>query len=281
MKNSIKFIVLMLISFGITSCSNDSENTQVNELGNLKKIQEFTNATHSIELYGTKSTLMQGHNEVFLRIKDLTTQQYIENASLNWLPLMHMTMHTHSCPYSPITKVANKQTLYKGDIVFQMAQNESEYWDLKIDYQINGEEYSMTQVIDVPASPKRNVTSFLGTDGKRYIIALIEPSQPRVALNEMIVGVYYRENMMSFPVQDGYTVKIDPRMPGMGNHGSPNNIHLTQSQAGDVYKGKLSLTMTGYWKINLQLANAAGDILKGEEITEENEASSIFFEVEF
>ena len=39
--------------------------------------------------------------------------------------------------------------------------------------------------------------------------------------------------------------------------------------------------MTGYWKINLQLANAEGEILKGETITEENEASSIFFEIEF
>jgi hypothetical protein len=39
--------------------------------------------------------------------------------------------------------------------------------------------------------------------------------------------------------------------------------------------------MTGYWKINLQLANAEGTILKGEEITETVTSSSIFFEIEF
>ena len=70
-------------------------------------------------------------------------------------------------------------------------------------------------------------------------------------------------------------------MPSMGNHGSPNNVDLTQSLADEFYHGKLSLTMTGYWKINLQLANAAGTVLKGEEVTDQNPASSLFFEIEF
>jgi hypothetical protein len=39
--------------------------------------------------------------------------------------------------------------------------------------------------------------------------------------------------------------------------------------------------MTGYWKINLQLVNASNEVLKGEAITETNEASSIYFEIEF
>ena len=70
-------------------------------------------------------------------------------------------------------------------------------------------------------------------------------------------------------------------MPSMGNHSSPNNVNAVQANAGEFYKGKLSLTMTGYWKISLQLANATGEILKGEAITGTTEASSIFFEIEF
>ena len=70
-------------------------------------------------------------------------------------------------------------------------------------------------------------------------------------------------------------------MPSMGNHGSPNNTDLIQSSIGNFYEGKLSLTMTGYWKINMQLLNASGEILKGEAVTAENEASSLFFEIEF
>lgn len=281
MKNIKTFLVILLIAIGFQACSNDTENEYVNSYSNLNKIQEFTNATHRIELYGDHETLMQGYNNIYLRIKDLNNQEYVENANIQWMPMMHMAMHSHSCPFSEVSKAPDSENLFKGYIVFQMAQNDTEYWDLKIDYQINGVDYSMTEVIEVPASAKRNVTSFMGSDGQRYILALIQPGTPRVALNDMSVGVYKMESMHSFMVQDGYTVKIDPRMPGMGNHGSPNNVHLTQKSAGEMYHGKLSLTMTGYWKINLQLADASGDILKGEQVTESNEASSIFFEVEF
>jgi len=39
--------------------------------------------------------------------------------------------------------------------------------------------------------------------------------------------------------------------------------------------------MTGYWKINLQLENDLGEIVKGEPVTDSNEASTIFLELEF
>ena len=42
-----------------------------------------------------------------------------------------------------------------------------------------------------------------------------------------------------------------------------------------------SLTMTGYWKINLQLAKADGTVVKGEQITDTVTESSIYFEIEF
>jgi hypothetical protein len=67
----------------------------------------------------------------------------------------------------------------------------------------------------------------------------------------------------------------------MGNHSSPNNVAATQAFAGGLYKGKMSLTMTGYWKINLQLLNQQGTVLKGEEVSDTNPASSLFFELDF
>ena len=70
-------------------------------------------------------------------------------------------------------------------------------------------------------------------------------------------------------------------MPSMGNHSTPNNVNATQAAAGGFYNGKLSLTMTGYWKINLQLLNASNEVLKGEAITETTTESSIYFEIEF
>ena len=281
MKTSIKYLVaIFAIAFTFVSCSNDDETT-VNELDGITKIKEITNDTHTIELYSQMGSLEQGYNEISLRIKDNTTDKYIKNAEVSWAPLMHMTSMSHSCPYSAVEKVTENGTLYSGYIMFQMAQNETEYWDLKIDYTIDEVTYTITEVIDVPASAKRKVNTFMGSDGTKYLVALIEPNTPKVAINNMQVGVWKMQNMMTFPVVDGYTVKIDPRMPSMGNHTSPNNVHATQAVAGGLYDGKLSLTMTGYWKINLQLANAEGTILKGEEITETVTASSIFFEIEF
>ena len=274
--------ILFLFALALlASCSSDDDSTPVNELDGLLKVKEFTNDTHVVELYTTSGITQQGYNDITLRIKDKTTNNYIQNATIEWMPIMHMTMMSHSCPFSMVEKVAGKETLYNGYIVFQMPQNTTEYWDLKVDYSINGTDYTVTDIIDVPASSKRVVNSFMGTDNIRYIVALIDPKTPRVALNDMTVGIFKMENMMSFPKVNQYKLKIDPRMPSMGNHGSPNNVDLTQSASTGLYNGKLSLTMTGYWKINLQLLNSENTVLKGEEVTETNPESSLYFEVEF
>lgn len=265
----------------LTSCSSDDDSTPVNELDGLVKVKDFTNDSHVVELYTTSGTTQQGYNDITLRIKDKTSNSYIQNATIEWMPVMHMMTMTHSCPKSTVEKTTTEGTLYNGYIVFQMPQNETEYWDLKIDYTINGVNYTVTDIVDVPASQKRVVSSFMGTDNIRYIVALIDPKNPKVALNDMTVGIFKMENMMNFPIVNQYKLKIDPRMPSMGNHGSPNNVDLTQSASTGLYNGKLSLTMTGYWKINLQLLNASNEVLKGEAITDTNEASSIYFEIEF
>jgi hypothetical protein len=48
-----------------------------------------------------------------------------------------------------------------------------------------------------------------------------------------------------------------------------------------MYHGDLSLTMTGYWVLNLKLLNDQDDLLKGEDVTEENIQSSLYLELEF
>ena len=275
----LRILPLVLLTI-MTSCTNNDEPT-VDELDGLTKFKEISNTTHTIELYKHMSGLEQGYNEIALKIKDKTTNQYVKDATISWMPVMHMAMMNHSCPKSPVTKVSTDGLVYEGYIVFQMAQNATEYWDLKIDYTINGAAYSMTSVIDVPASTKQKVTTFTGSDNVRYIVAYVDPHHPKVGINDMVVGVWKMQDMMNFPVVDNYKLKIDPRMPSMGNHSSPNNVDATQALAGDLYNGKLSLTMTGYWKINLQLLNASGTVLKGETITDAVPASSIYFEIEF
>ena len=275
----LRILPLVLLTI-FASCSNN-DTPEVNELDGLTKFKEITNTTHTIELYKHMGGLEQGFNEIALKIKDNATNQYLKNATVTWMPVMHMAMMNHSCPKSAVTKVSTDGVVYEGYIVFQMAQNATEYWDLKIDYTINGTAYTMTSVIDVPASAKQRVTTFTGSDSVRYIVAYVDPHHPKVGINDMVAGVWKMQDMMTFPVVDNFKLKFDPRMPSMGNHSSPNNVDATQILAGDLYSGKLSLTMTGYWKLNLQLVNASGTVLKGETITDVVPASSIYFEIEF
>lgn len=277
----LKYTFLFLLGTMISCSSNDDDTTPIaSELDGINKIQEITNDTHIIEVYNANGALEQGYNAISLRIKNKTTNEYEKNASITWTPVMHMTSMMHSCPKSEIAKTASKETLYNGFIIFQMAQNDTEYWDLKVDYTIADVAYTATAVVNVPASAKQRVTSFMGSDNVRYIIAIIEPTTPKVATNDVTFGLYKMENMMSFPIVDNFKIKIDPRMPSMGNHGSPNNVDLTQMDD-KLYHGKLSLTMTGYWKINLQLLNNLDEVLKGEVVSESTTASSIYLELEF
>ena len=287
MKFSFKTIfALLAMAFLVISCrtSDDDPINAVNpntEIEGLLKIKEVTNDTHVIELYSKSGATTLGYNDIKLRIKNKSTNQYEKNAAITWKPMMHMTSMMHSCPNSTVQKVTSDGSLYSGYIVFQMPENATEYWDLKIDYTIGSTTYTATTIINVPVETKKTVNSFMGSDGVKYVVAYIDPKSPKVATNDMTLGVWKMQDMNNFPVVDGYTVKVDPRMPGMGNHSSPNNVHATQTAAGKLYNGKLSLTMTGYWKINLQLVKGDGTVVAGQEVTDANPASTIFFELDF
>jgi hypothetical protein len=275
----INYCFILIAASLFVSCSKSDDTKTPNELDGLQLATTLNNSTHKIELYTANGKLQTGYNAVYLQVKNLDGS-LVNNATISWKPVMTMMSMSHSCPFSGIAKKQNAQSTYGGYIVFQMAGSDTEYWELSIDYTINGTAYTAKNKIQVTAAPKRNVESFLGSDNNRYVLALVEPANPRVAINDMKVLLYKMESMMSFSIADNYKIKIDPRMPGMGNHSSPNNEDLTQN-ADKMYQGKLSLTMTGYWKINLQLADAAQTIIKGEPVTASNDTSSIYFELEF
>ena len=272
------FLAVIAVSLFI-SCSKDKDPIVSNELEGLQLVTTISNETHKIELYNTNGKFQTGYNKIYFQIKN-ADGSLVNNASVAWAPLMHMMSMSHSCPFSSITKKENAQSTYTGYVVFQMAGNDAEYWELALNYTINGKEFTAKDKIIVTAAPKRVVESFRGSDNKNYILALAEPSNPRVAVNDMKAVLYRMESMTNFVAADNYKIKIDPRMPSMGNHSSPNNVDLTQGQD-KMYQGKLSLTMTGYWKINLQVEDSSQNIVKGEAVTETNEGSSIYFELEF
>ena len=70
---------------------------------------------------------------------------------------------------------------------------------------------------------------------------------------------------------------IDPRMPDMGNHTSPNNTPLVK-QADGSYLGTINLTMTGLWRIHLTVRDAQGNVVAGGD-DQSDGYSSLYWDV--
>ena len=275
---------ILIISLLTTSCSSDDDsddNKMLNEIEGLTKIQELANATHTIELFNTTGQFKTGYNAIHIRVKDNTTSTYLEHASLSWMPMMQMPTMQHSCPNSEITKVLEKDTVYEGFLVFQMTNTDGSGWSLTVNYTVDDIEYTANSTITVVQNENQNITSFMASDANRYIIAMVEPKDPKIAINNLKVALYKMESMISFPEVTDYKIALDPRMPGMGNHSSPNNTDLSYNTAEKMYHANLSLTMTGYWVLNLKLLNSENEVLKGENVTDDNPQSSLYLELEF
>lgn len=283
--NYIFFAIIGLI-FLLTSCGEDDVKvvTPEEEVTGLNKLQEFTQGDYTFYVYKKDTgNLVVGYNDVYIQLKNNATGKYIEDATLSWKPLMHMTMMSHACPYSTITKVVNTKTLYKGYFIFIMASNDTEYWDIAYNY-TNGKDTiaKATSKITVNSATGRvRYKSFKGADNISYFLALVDPATPEVGTNDITAYLYKKVDMLTFNPVENYTVEIDPRMPDMDNHTSPDNVNLTYNSGTNLYKGKLNLTMTGYWKINLIVRDASNTVLKGDSITNTTTASSIYFELEF
>ncbi len=273
--------IALLSALSFISCKKDDieEPVKKNILDQLKLATTLNNEDHNIEIYTASGKFTQGYNEVYFQVKN-ASGEVISHEAKSWMPMMKMTMKSHSCPFSDIAKVADNPMISKGFIIFNMASGEMGSWKLTINYTVDAIEKMAEGDITVQASARRVTQGFKGSDSVQYFIALIEPSTPKEGSNAMKAGLYKMEADFTFSPVENYKVLVDPRMPGMGNHSSPNNENL-MSQGKGIYNGKVNFSMTGYWKINLQVENESGEILKGEAITEETESSSIFFEVEF
>jgi len=281
------FLLILGFSVLLTSCNKDVDAkviTPADEVVDLHKLQEFTKGDYTFIVYKKDTgNLVVGYNEVYIQLKNNVTGKYAEDASLSWKPLMHMPSMSHACPYSTIQKVENTRTVYKGYFIFIMASDDIDYWEVTYNY-TNGKDTIVTAAnrLTVNNTTGRvRYKSFKGSDNVNYFLALVDPATPHVGANDITACLYKKVDMLTFNPVENYTIQLDPRMPDMDNHTSPNNVNLTYNSASGIYKGKLNLTMTGYWKINLIVRDASNTIQKGDSITSTTGGSSIYFELEF
>lgn len=250
----------------IVSCSKS--NMEVPS-GNYIKISESfaEGASAKVELYAVEQ-LSTGYNSVFIALYDSVTGQRLEHASITLVPMMNMGTMMHSCPVeNPANVAVNKY--FEGGIVFTMPTGSMGSWEVKIIVDHAGKTGMATIPVNVSAPATARIKSFISKhDNSKFFVALLQPSSPKIGVNDFELGIYKAKNMMEYPADSSLSVTLSPEMPTMG-HGSPNNVDPVHSQKGR-YKGKVNFTMTGLWHVNL-------DFKAGTAVAD----SSTFFEVNF
>lgn len=281
----IKFLLLIVLGAVLfNSCSSD-DNDKIPPVvkSSMKLVKSLNVNEHIVELYSTHKDFLVGYNPIEVMVKNATTNEYFNNVELNnFMPMMHMTNMMHSCPKSETFESMKNGGMAKGFAVFIMPSNDSEPWEVSFKYKVNGHEYSVNnQKIKVTNPERAMLAKGKGTDGKKYFMAYIEPMQPKIGVNNITTKVYTMKNMKEFPEVENYKILLDPRMPGMGNHSSPNNEPLTYQDG--IYKGKVNFSMTGYWKLNLQLVNPEGKVVLGNAVAKDDHegSSKLYWEIEF
>lgn len=288
-KNKFLYICL-IISFVFTACTTEDIKTATpaDEIAGLTRVDSLKQGDYTFYVFKKDTGYFKvGYNEVYLQLKNNATGKYVEDASLSWKPLMHMETMSHACPYSAVTKVENTRTLYKGHFIFIMASDDMEYWEVKYDY-IKGLD-TLAEVSNRPyvvnPTGRLRYKRFKGSDAAYYYAVLVDPTESKVQVgsNDITAYLYKQKDLYTFNPVTNFTIEIDPRMPdeSMGNHTSPYNENLTYNKTTGIYKGKLNLTMTGYWKINLIVKDSANTVIKGDSIKGTTTASSLYFELEF
>ncbi|MBR5643590.1 MAG: FixH family protein, partial [Salinivirgaceae bacterium] len=117
-------------------------------------------------------------------------------------------------------------------------------------------------------------------DDQTYFLSLVNPTDWKTGTNEIVAYVSQKSQPITTPyalAAERFTIEIDPRMPDMGNHTSPDNTPLTR-QADGSYQGTINLTMTGLWRIHLTVKDANGNIVAGGD-TENDGFSSLYWDV--
>ncbi len=198
------------------------------------------------------------------------TGNRIEDASIQLTPMMDMGTMMHSAPYENPASEQAINHLFPCSVTFIMSSMGGS-WTLKIN--VDNNQARKTGYLTIPVTvnepTKSKQKSFTAQhNGAKYFISLIEPSSPKVGINDMEIAIYKKVSMMSWPADSSLSVLLTPEMPTMG-HGSPNNVDPVHIGKGH-YKGKVNFTMTGFWRLNL-------DFMSGAAVADTTQ----YFDVEF
>jgi len=270
MKSVFKLAMLPLLALALAtaSCKKDEPTPPpptVDPYKDLYKIGDADLATAglTLALYMDEEPFA-GYNRVYAVVKDKVTNLVLENATVTFAPLMDMGAMTHSAPFEQPTWNAEAKA-QKGAVTFIMpSTNGTWYLTVKATNPTTLVEEDHQFTFEVIAKTESRIYSFVSAfDGTtKVFVALVEPPKWKTGMNDFEVVVYKKASMMSFPAMTDLQIEIDPEMPTMG-HGSPNNVNPVHMANGH-YKGQVNFTMTGYWKVNMVVKDANGNVMNDQ-----------------
>lgn len=271
---------------GDADCCSAEEALQVYRfLQTVKIIPELSTVVdgqYNVFAYSRTGSFHTGYNEIYFVATKKKNGNYVKNFDVAGLtPLMLMTKMNmkHSTPVSNSVASFNDDfpAVKRGWVSFVMSSSDGGSWTLGYQVEVLGSNSSVEADISVSATPDGQVwlKSFkAGAD--TYYLSLVNPDDWQTGTNTIQAYVSKKSTQATDPyglATETFTIDIDPRMPDMGNHTSPNNSPLLRQDDGS-YQGTVNLTMTGLWRIHLTVKDTQGNIVAGGE-----ELSSLFWDV--
>lgn len=220
-------------------------------------VDELVVATQRVDALGLDITLRStdslyaGYQRFTLTATEADSETPVSNLDVVVTPMMTMPNMMHSAPVEqPI--LGMEPGTYDFQAVFVMPSGEMGTWALELDITRDGQTERVSIPVEAPQPAETRVNSFLAADDSSSLfIALVDPMEPIIGVNDFTVKISQRVSMMDWPAVEDLRVEIEPEMPTMG-HGSPNNVDPTHAAQGR-YNGKVNFTMDGYWKVNVRI----------------------------
>ena len=311
LKNSFLSVVVVLLGTTVTSCNSNDDGVQAGIeipgititddidccsaeealqvyrfLQTVKIVPELStviDGKYNVFAYTKTGALHTGYNDIYFVATKQSTGNYIKNFDVtNLTPLMHMVKMDmyHSTPVGGAAESFNGAYLAVKRTWVSLVMNTSDAgsWTLSYDALVLGKTGGIEKKdVVVNALPNGQVwlKSFkVGDD--TYYLSLVNPNEWQTGTNGIRAYVSKKSAKATTPyliAENSFTIGIDPRMPDMGNHTSPNNTALVKQTDGS-YQGTINLTMTGLWRIHLTVKDADGNVVAGGE-----ELSSLYWDV--
>ena len=271
---------------GDIDCCSAEEALQVYKfLQTVKIIPELSttiDGKYDVFAYSRNGSFHAGYNEIYFVATKKKNGNYIKNFDINGLkPLMLMVRMNmkHSTPVSASVETFDESRLAvkRGWVSFLMNTSEAGSWTLGYDVSVLGSNGGIEAAdITVNALPDGQawLKNFKWND-QTYFLSLVNPTDWQTGKNTITAYVSQKSNPITTPyalAEQQFTIEIDPRMPDMGNHTSPDNVSLTK-QADGSYQGTVNLTMTGRWRIHLTVKDAQGNVVAGGDNLDEGYSS--------